>query len=655
MIQEIAYLGAYKLAQEGGLNSRIKKLKITYEKGGQSLPKHIIKFCFNSQTGACHIDVKEQMKEKSVYEYLYVDKTAGPSAKRRELTHTNPQFAMVEVLSNWQSERETLKESWKHIMAQSFCALEDTSGRYEYLLNLAAIGMKFDLSKIILETAENGKPNYKKVFKKAQGILEAYIKKEYGLEKTQLGLYTILIDGAPLCQADWYIDYLKRWATSEDDGKESMGRCNICGRIKPIQPKIDMGIKFFVNDKLSFATGFDKQNLIKNLSICKSCYLDFKAGERFVQDQLKTNVGHFQAYIIPHFYFTDEFTQEEVFESSKAFKNAFNQMKNMEDIKKFEQSLREGLPEKVLKTSMLSFVFYKEVQASIKAQHIIKEVSPTIFIKMAKNFQIAANQTYKLYEGIHFEPKIVKGLNALYFSIPIREQGGNPAEYKYILSLYDAIFTGKGINGKTLISKWLKTLSIYAYGGGKNFNVSLGENENRISKMCYVFIQFHYLTFFFRGMNLLKEGETMNTEVLDLKEGLVNHIRLMGYDEQRAALFLMGYLMGKIGRKQVETSFYDKEKKDREGSYKPILNKINFNGMSLSRLIRLNNEIALKLKQFKILQYYEKELGALRQIFDLEMERWQLDHQKSAYYLMSGFSFGSLEKIERRKEDDDQQ
>lgn len=44
----------------------------------------------------------------------------------------------------------------------------------------------------------------------------------------------------------------------------------------------------------------------------------------------------------------------------------------------------------------------------------------------------------------------------------------------------------------------------------------------------------------------------------------------MGYNEQETAMFLLGYLIGEIGNVQY--------RKTEEGT-KPILNKLNFNGL----------------------------------------------------------------------------
>ncbi len=61
----------------------------------------------------------------------------------------------------------------------------------------------------------------------------------------------------------------------------------------------------------------------------------------------------------------------------------------------------------------------------------------------------------------------------------------------------------------------------------------------------------------------------------------------MEFDEQKTSMFLLGYLIGEIG----------KEQKNPETNKKPILDKINYNGMSLNKLLILTNEVFDKLNQ----------------------------------------------------------
>lgn len=71
---------------------------------------------------------------------------------------------------------------------------------------------------------------------------------------------------------------------------------------------------------------------------------------------------------------------------------------------------------------------------------------------------------------------------------------------------------------------------------------------------------------------------------------------------QRQLLFLLGVLIGEIGAKQYLAT---KDRQDDSAGHKPILNKINYNGIDKPKLIRLCNDVHNKLRQEKILPYTE--------------------------------------------------
>ena len=76
----------------------------------------------------------------------------------------------------------------------------------------------------------------------------------------------------------------------------------------------------------------------------------------------------------------------------------------------------------------------------------------------------------------------------------------------------------------------------------------------------------------------------------------------MGYNEQQTSLFLLGVLIGVP--LEVKQSKRQREK-EQEGTYKPILNKVNFNGMDKYRIMKLSDIRFPELRREKIQQYYE--------------------------------------------------
>lgn len=129
--------------------------------------------------------------------------------------------------------------------------------------------------------------------------------------------------------------------------------------------------------------------------------------------------------------------------------------------------------------------------------------------------------------------------------------------------------------------------------------------------------------------------ELLDTETL-------NYINDMGYSEQETALFFLGYLIGEIGAKQIEGAQDFNAKK-------PILNKINFNGMSAKNLIELANEVFEKLDQYRIRGYNEKIYTLMKKLLDLHIKNWNLSDKQNVYYILSGYAFNTYKKITYKK------
>lgn len=100
-------------------------------------------------------------------------------------------------------------------------------------------------------------------------------------------------------------------------------------------------------------------------------------------------------------------------------------------------------------------------------------------------------------------------------------------------------------------------------------------------------------------------------------------------DNQKKGLFLLGYLIGEIGKQQ----------EVKEIKNKPILNKLNFQGMGKEKLIRLSNDVLEKLKQYKLLDFNENIYSASHLMIEENLENWSLTNQENVFYILSGFAF----------------
>lgn len=139
----------------------------------------------------------------------------------------------------------------------------------------------------------------------------------------------------------------------------------------------------------------------------------------------------------------------------------------------------------------------------------------------------------------------------------------------------------------------------------------------------------------------------MDDSTLRISDETKAYIKDMGYNDQQTAMFLLGMLVGSIGKKQAGTS--------EEGTYKPILNKINFAGMDEARIVRLSTDVFNKLRQEKILGEYNNEsiFNEFCRLFSKERTNWELNKNESLFYLLSGYAYQTMKKKKSEGENDD--
>lgn len=104
----------------------------------------------------------------------------------------------------------------------------------------------------------------------------------------------------------------------------------------------------------------------------------------------------------------------------------------------------------------------------------------------------------------------------------------------------------------------------------------------------------------------------------------------MQYSGPQAALFLLGYLIGEVGKGQLRARH--------EG--KPVLEKINYQGLSWQKVMQLSNEIVERLRQYDRLRYNERLYAEMKRLMDAHRGDWPLSPQENTFYILSGYAYG---------------
>lgn len=118
----------------------------------------------------------------------------------------------------------------------------------------------------------------------------------------------------------------------------------------------------------------------------------------------------------------------------------------------------------------------------------------------------------------------------------------------------------------------------------------------------------------------------------------------LNYSSQQAALYLIGVLIGEIANKQrAPTS-------DGETGKKVILNKLNYQGMTLSKVKSLLVSLHEKLQQYKVIEFNEETFHHAQRLLEESSENWSLTPAENVYFILTGYSHATFQAIQRGKE-----
>ena len=458
--------------------------------------------------------------------------------------------------------------------------------------------------------------------------------------KKELVFWTVQINGRNVIDYAFYDELLKKKIVDEKKSKEEIV-CYMCGQKKEEHLE-DFGrfpIKFFINDKLGFSQKLsDKWS--GNFALCIDCYTSIFAGQKFILNNLKFNIGKIiDVLLIPEFVGEIPFTQEKIKEWAELTKDIYNPFKIIE-----ESELREKLNKYKkygsLRSFLLNYIFYEQNNSQFKIYSVVKDLPNSRIDELRERFK-----KYKLKildEGL----KPLEGYESIYKKklIPLRYSKSDRKiiDKAKIAEIFSSILEGIPLNRSFLIREfWQGAVARYFSNTSYSGIRELKRQEDRDKEMCEYLLYTHQFLILLRELSLLSiiNEKEEKMELGNIPEKLKKYIQELGLNEQETALFLLGTLIGDIGSRQV-----------RYGG-KPILNKINYQGMSPERLEILFNEVFEKLKHEKLL-YPEKEIiyeTAIR-LFGKNMKKWNLKPYESVYFLLSGYAYKTALNIKRAKE-----
>lgn len=588
-----------------------------------------------------------KIDDSTAQRYVWVGNADGSASPQWYATTNNLSFLVGQTVPNLIKklpDSDPLRADLQDFLDTMYYDMGPQSGmknRYRYAWDLQKMGMADAVgtttADIYKDAIDKGNDIKKVADRVASAVLD-YIKKRYSgsIKRDEIALWSLEINGKLVVDYSSYRAAVEREKIEVIYESAKDGTCSACGDKKKVTDNTTkLTFKYYNTDKIGFSSGVSGR-FDNNFVLCKDCYMALLEGEAYIKNHFNTMLGGLNLYLIPGFLFDVSFSAGQLLMWTRFINDSFNSAKNASLIEEFEGHLKDDYLEYEDEKNnyILNLMFYQRNQAELKVLKLIKDVPPSRFTQLNH----ASEGTGELGDDLFGQSNMWKiDLAKIYYLIPINV-GRNSVEYRKLLDLYDDIFSGKRVPYEFLINSFAELARIYRLESFINTNVRTPVNNNNDMAMVYAMAQANLLMEYLRQLNILERGVPMDGEKLFLRDDMKRYIEEMGYDEPKAALFLLGYLVGQVADAQ------------RSGGMdnKPVLDKLNYQGMTKLRILRLSDEIFEKLKQYKRLPYNESIFAQHRMLMEKYIANWPLSDQENVFYILSGYAYNTLSAIKAK-------
>jgi CRISPR-associated protein Csh1 len=654
MIEAIREIGEFsnKGAGDNLLENFSKKIPLEQKKKKQ----HIVLFNLDTTNKSITCEY-EEVKPDSGKKLLWSGKNPG---NKPQIYFTSNDFSSIfgdSIPKIKERVNEPLKSELDKILKEFFLSCkykEDKTdetrwsvdyNRFSSLSSDANLKFSEDNKDLLKELFNQtlGKKQVKENFEKYLKLLNKIILNSLKpkLESNEVAIYSLTLNGSPLVNRQEYRGMLSNekigclFDPKDTNYKKFLncqGNCSLCDKknLATTSTATNLSFKYYVTDKLGFSSDLDGK-FTRNFNICETCYGNLISGEAFIKNNFKIKIGKLNGYVIPTLLFKNPELDYVRFARYITYKN--NAVSNLNALSDFEKELKNfrDFEENEKNNFVINYLFYRKEQGSdFKILRLIKDVPPSRLDTILDAQQKIA---LKIDKGYPFQQGFLKiSLNNIYYTIPIRIGNKDRSYSTKFLDMIDAIFTSRSIDYSSLIDQYTELLRIIVHKRG-GYNISSARSLEMKA------LQLNFALVFFRELHLLR-GLTMENgcDIESVPVEIKKFWEDVGiYDDPRKTLFLLGYMIGGIGNKQWKAGHKNK----------PILNKINFEGMNIQAIIRVTNEVFEKLVQYKILKLHESLFYQYKKMIDTYGQAWNLSNQENVFYILSGYSFATYQAISR--------
>jgi CRISPR-associated protein Csh1 len=451
----------------------------------------------------------------------------------------------------------------------------------------------------------------------------------------------------PVVQLDGYDDFLRRkflqkgGSLSADDKKLTKPKlCYVTGELRSdvSKPLFDNRYSLnymFVKDKKNYATGFEDKDFYKNYQAGIEAQVFLERGSaHFLKRENVVQIAGLYHCIVPQFLANQKIDLDVLTTSLKKKSELLFQMTRKQIgglLFDLDNMSNEGV-------YWLTFLGFESDGNYFKSINRIEDVSKTHFEKVFEFLEKVETEMSET-EGVQWENVMTYGKeqNRFFFNfytiynlIPVKNGKRND-----VLILFKAILEQRPVFRKNLFEHFIELVKCHWFQRKSADNVKPIDKKNFDFATRDAVFQYHAFFQFLKKIKLLDMDDKtpVSAATLDEKNASISaFFERMAFTDDQRSVFYLGRILNNVG--------YAQHKKGHPS--KPILGKVNFNGMESVALKRLYADLFEKCKQYDILRSNEGNFSKFTDLFKDEVkDKWdkRMKPDETLFYLLSGYSF----------------
>ncbi len=659
MIESIYQIGSSAQGGSEGRRMFLESLALEPPRPKKDNPKiAVLKLDLASLNFDVEVSELEAEGEKSSARYLWLGNAAGANSDQDRITTDNLGYLLTQTVPNLlrRIPPETeLHAKLDELVDKLYLDLGEPEEvgirgggayrRYRHFWDLRRIAMNGVSVEVARERVREA-DNAREVPKLVNGAFYARYGSRLGRERM---LFTLELDGNLVVDDETYQEYLEKVLVDTVFEDAPYGKCHLTGNEGPVTSNMTrFGFKYYITDKQGFAAGARSEGFGATMGLSKEAYKALLVGERFVRRRLGFYLAGTNGYLLPDLY-TTEIPEE-------LHGNLDHLLRTIKKRTYLDLGLQKDVDESIERIAergsyVLNLLFYRQNKANFKVLRLIQDIPDYRLEELRLRASVFADEVSYVLFGESGQWDLT--MRNIYYLLPVRKSGTTVLS-KPVLEFYATLIGSGLVDRRNLVDGFVELVNVYRFGNYASYHVSEPTDQD------YALVRYvahtNLLLGYLRSLGQLKEVDVSMDYLKDLREDLTDaqssYLERLHYTEEQAALYLLGTLVAEIANAQ-----YRLGPNGKNGD-KTILNKINYGGMTVSRVQRLATDLFDKLTQYRdrkrrpLLQGRNEVIFAQAQaLLTQHRDNWSLDAAQNVYYILSGYSHATLQAIRHRPAD----